>query len=592
METRKLSGLIAYPGDEILMTPEKAWKMFCFGPIGGTQKKTFKLAEANLPFAKWLVQVDIKMAKRYGEDAIFEANPTVMYNMRRGLSFLMGDIAYRKKLRPEEAQMLQAALEEEKKKLKKERTKKPKKSPALKEKEEVKTVASSTTESLEDEGYVGNKFEDFQQEEEAKIPAATKEQDEREMITEKVKSKIEETKPLLEPAKIKKEEVQKQEELKKSLEELPQPVPEQKVLLVEEAKPLLTEHPPETGAETKPQGVPKPLPQEAASSTIPQEAPVTNYKELAAEKAPLSKEKGELKKQPVFLVSRKGLQKFFDIDVRCFEKGFDLPQRDNKINYLLGPVQQHFYEGNEIEVFATRKANGENAQVAYIPLLDLWCIGSKNVSLCARSSEDLMYYTADSRYSFAREIAAVWFKMVQALKIQGKLEAFKAEAANRTLVGEYVGNYDHQHLVKYEKETILFYAVVDNAGITNCIGPAAAMALFDKYGLDHVSCESVGVYQTMEALLEGIKKTYISICLESLDNEEEGLALYIATKGLPEDYTISLCKVKTLEYRIYRKIRETVKNQIRRSYGNSFIDKLNEQHLERCNRSSPRIVQR
>ncbi len=159
----------------------------------------------------------------------------------------------------------------------------------------------------------------------------------------------------------------------------------------------------------------------------------------------------------------------------------------------------------------------------------------------------------------------MWFKLLARLEKKGVLEQFKAEIANHTIVGEYVGNYDHQHLVRYSKETIVFYAVVDNNGTTDCIGPAAAMAMFERYGLDHVSCESKGTFSTLAELRGCLKDVYVQVATDSLENEEEGLALYLATKGLPEDYTLSICKVKTLEYRIYRKIRETVKRQLSHS---------------------------
>lgn len=43
----------------------------------------------------------------------------------------------------------------------------------------------------------------------------------------------------------------------------------------------------------------------------------------------------------------------------------------------------------------------------------------------------------------------------------------------KTLIGEYVGNQDYQHLVKYKKQTILFYAIVENLnGSEICMPPS------------------------------------------------------------------------------------------------------------------------
>jgi hypothetical protein len=38
----------------------------------------------------------------------------------------------------------------------------------------------------------------------------------------------------------------------------------------------------------------------------------------------------------------------------------------------------------------------------------------------------------------------------------------KKNLEGKTLIGEYVGNHMYQHIVGYEKETIIFYTIVDN----------------------------------------------------------------------------------------------------------------------------------
>ena len=62
----------------------------------------------------------------------------------------------------------------------------------------------------------------------------------------------------------------------------------------------------------------------------------------------------------------------------------------------------------------------------------------------------------------------------------------KNEIKNCTLIGEYVGSQNHQHLVLYSRVTILFYAVVDNKSEDNCWPCARSWSLFKRYGLDVV----------------------------------------------------------------------------------------------------------
>ena len=46
--------------------------------------------------------------------------------------------------------------------------------------------------------------------------------------------------------------------------------------------------------------------------------------------------------------------------------------------------------------------------------------------------------------------------------------------AGRTFVGEYCGNAAYQHLVKYDKIQLHFYAIVENEAEDTCIPPELA----------------------------------------------------------------------------------------------------------------------
>ncbi len=319
-----ISGFTAYPNDGLLMGPEGAWKLFCFGSTPGgsgrRSKRTFKLSEKNLPFEPHLVLCDIKMAMKFGEDAVFESSPSVMYNMRRGLSYLMTDIGARKReviaQAPNPVQELkkQVVAREQDRKLK----------PKKKGRRNVEAEEDEIGAEVEEAGLPLGKNPWMLEEEETKgEPEEEKEVKPRSTLTETEKPLMAERKPLAkpEPSQPSTEEEKKKE---------PPPSPKGKL--------------------------PSPAPKKSG---------------------------------PLFLVSRKGLRKFFDIDPACFEPDFHLPRRDNKINYLLGPVERNLAAGIRVEVFATRKANGENAQVSYLPQVGLWGIASKNVSICARTEADL-----------------------------------------------------------------------------------------------------------------------------------------------------------------------------------------------------------
>jgi hypothetical protein len=46
------------------------------------------------------------------------------------------------------------------------------------------------------------------------------------------------------------------------------------------------------------------------------------------------------------------------------------------------------------------------------------------------------------------------------------------------MIGEYIGSQEHQHLVKYSRVTIIFYAIVDNYSGDPCWPCSKAWAFF------------------------------------------------------------------------------------------------------------------
>ena len=58
-------------------------------------------------------------------------------------------------------------------------------------------------------------------------------------------------------------------------------------------------------------------------------------------------------------------------------------------------------------------------------------------------------------------MAHVWFAKLEELKKAGvDVNELKKDLKGVTLIGEYVGSQDHQHLVKYSRTTLIFYAIV------------------------------------------------------------------------------------------------------------------------------------
>lgn len=157
-------------------------------------------------------------------------------------------------------------------------------------------------------------------------------------------------------------------------------------------------------------------------------------------------------------------------------------------------------------------------------------------------------------------IAQAWFKIVDRVAKKHSLAKLQASLAGKTLVGEYVGNYHLQHIVKYSKETIIFYAVTENSDEKNCLLPEESYAIFNEFGLDCVPCDRVGLFDNINSLSDALYNEYNIVASGSIRDEEEGAVLYMIKRGQNDDKVLSLAKLKSLEYRIFRKLREKLRN--------------------------------
>jgi len=97
----------------------------------------------------------------------------------------------------------------------------------------------------------------------------------------------------------------------------------------------------------------------------------------------------------------------------------------------------------------------------------------------------------------------------------------------------------------------------------SCILPEDSVRIFKTYGLETVSFESLGVYEDFSQLKDSLKETYIKISQSTISTDEEGSVIYFVRRRVEEsqepDRILSLGKLKTLEYRLYRKLREKVR---------------------------------
>ena len=101
--------------------------------------------------------------------------------------------------------------------------------------------------------------------------------------------------------------------------------------------------------------------------------------------------------------------------------------------------------------------------------------------------------------------------------------------------------------------------------MNDCIPCDEAWALFDKWGLDKVAIQTLGEFSEYSVFCDALCRVFKDVAKSEIAQEEEGNVLYFIKRPNPaannvKPEVLSLCKLKTLEYRLFRKMREKLRN--------------------------------
>jgi hypothetical protein len=274
------------------------------------------------------------------------------------------------------------------------------------------------------------------------------------------------------------------------------------------------------------------------------------------------------------ICARKGLRKFFDLYPEYLEYNLaNLASLEGKIGVksanenksihkkIFGDLKE-FLDGSQgtVKIVETNKANGENCQISWVPDCGCWAIASKNVCVLLRSVEDISLYVGD-RFHFAEIIAREWFAQMKKFT-QAQIDSIKECLKDYTLIGEYTGNQNYQHLVKYEKQGFLFYLLVSKVSQEEALVPKEGFDLIKSMGLLSVPHKEHPPVSTWTDLNQKLKELYKEIKESPIETKEEGVVVYLVKKttATGKEEIVSLSKLKTLEYQIFRKLREKLRS--------------------------------
>lgn len=162
------------------------------------------------------------------------------------------------------------------------------------------------------------------------------------------------------------------------------------------------------------------------------------------------------------------------------------------------------------------KANGENCQISWFEDKQSWVISSKNVSILARTREDIALYT-ERKFQFSILIANSWFDLVEAMTPE-VLALTQTRLADHTLVGEYTGNPECQHLVRYDKIQLIFYSVVSNNGSLDALPFKEGVQIINELGLTLVGYKEYPGVSSVDALCDQMRQLISDVETASLED--------------------------------------------------------------------------
>jgi len=112
---------------------------------------------------------------------------------------------------------------------------------------------------------------------------------------------------------------------------------------------------------------------------------------------------------------------------------------------------------------------------------------------------------------------------------------------------------DLQHIVKYDHVKLIFFAMVNKYSSDPCVPLQEGYDIFDKYGLDRVSCFIISGLTTMNDIVTKLRKLYNKVGSSTVEDEGEGNVIYFLANNpkvnrIDDNYlnkrerVITLCK--------------------------------------------------
>lgn len=232
-----------------------------------------------------------------------------------------------------------------------------------------------------------------------------------------------------------------------------------------------------------------------------------------------------------------------------------------------------------IKMTGTSKLNGENLQIGFDIILNSWIICSKNVTLITKEFENLDLYNDNPAFIVALRIAKFWKQELSNLNLEQVNKIKKVLGEERLiLIGEICGDIAMKHIVHYEIQSLFFYTVSKNEFGQSCLNPKLSYEIITKLGLKCIPPLFEVIINDLNEMPVQISNTIDEINRTSYDIIGEGVVLYFSYCD-DNSQSFLLSKVKSYEYVLFRKLRETFKRFVCSKKHNSEDENQEEEQV-------------
>ena len=143
------------------------------------------------------------------------------------------------------------------------------------------------------------------------------------------------------------------------------------------------------------------------------------------------------------------------------------PSRFYKIkNLLLAGAKKSILKGFKVEIVTQKQLESLPVSISWSFGLATWLISCSSASFTVDDKDDFRNNEVEPALrSACKQLTEKWFEIIDRIQANGKLDDFKKELAEKTLVGSWVSKSSEGQILEYNSNNLVFNTIVKNASV-------------------------------------------------------------------------------------------------------------------------------